>query len=148
MGRTLPPRPRADAALRFAVSAHGDPLGAPLQRLQIVKAWAGAGGEFHESVVDVAVAQGDAGVDAGSCELTGSGPAALCATWTDGDFDPDVAAVYYARVVESPSCRWTTWKCNALAPELRPDACSDPRVPRTIQERAWTSPIWLTPAAP
>ncbi len=148
MGRTLPPRPRADAALRFAVSAHGDPLGAPLQRLQIVKAWAGPNGEFHESVVDVAVAQGDAGVDAGSCELTGSGPAALCATWTDRDFDPDLAAVYYARVVESPSCRWTTWKCNALAPELRPDACSDPRVPKTIQERAWTSPIWLAPAAP
>ena len=146
MGGTLPPRPTPTAVLRFAVAAQGDPLGAPLQRLQIVKAWAGENGEFNEAVVDVAVAESGAAVDPDSCELTGSGPAALCASWVDPALDPGRAAVYYARIVESPSCRWTTWKCNSLPPHLRPDACSDPRVARTIQERAWTSPIWFTPA--
>jgi hypothetical protein len=69
----------------------------------------------------------------------------LCASWTDPELDAAGAAVYYARILESPSCRWTTWKCNALPTEQRPDACSDARVPKTIQERAWTSPIWLAP---
>jgi hypothetical protein len=145
MGGTLPPRPSASATLRFTVHASGDPLGAPLQRLQIVKAWADEAGRFHEAVHDVALAAGDASVDATSCELTGSGPAELCASWTDPELDAAGAAVYYARILESPSCRWTTWKCNALPTEQRPDACSDARVPKTIQERAWTSPIWLTP---
>jgi len=48
-------------------------------------------------------------------------------------------------VVENPSCRWTTWKCLAMPAGERPNGCSDPRVPKTIQERAWTSPIWFTP---
>jgi hypothetical protein len=145
MGGTLPERPSPQATLRFAVAASGDASSAPLQRLQVVKAWYGSDGFFHEAVSDVAVAEGDASVDPASCELRGSGPGALCATWVDPDFDAARAAVYYARIVESPSCRWTTWKCNSLPESLRPDACSDPRVPRTIQERAWTSPIWFTP---
>lgn len=145
MGGALPPRPSPSATLRFSVSARGDPLGAPLQRLQVVKGWVGGDGRFNQAVHDVAVAEGDAGVDPGTCELTGSGPAALCASWSEPDFDASRAAVYYARIVESPSCRWTTWKCNSLPQRVRPDACTDPRVPRTIQERAWTSPIWFTP---
>jgi len=145
MGGTLPKRPSPEARLRFAVTAEGDASSAPLQRLQVVKAWYGSDGLFHEAVHDVAVAEGDASVDPASCELRGTGPAALCATWVDPGFDATRAAVYYARIVESPSCRWTAWKCNSLPADLRPDACSDPRVPRTIQERAWTSPIWFTP---
>jgi hypothetical protein len=145
MGGTLPQRPAPGATLRFAVAANGDPMGAPLQRLQIVKAWYGSDGLFHQAVHDVAVAQGNASVDPASCELRGSGPGSLCATWVDPGFDATSAAVYYARVVESPSCRWTAWKCNSLPEGVRPDACSDPRVPRTIQERAWTSPVWFTP---
>jgi hypothetical protein len=148
MGRTLAPRPSADATLRFAVSAQADPLSAPLQRIQIVKAWAGPNGEFHQAVHDVAVAASDANVDASTCQLTGAGPSSLCATWTDPDFDPTIAAAYYARVLESPSCRWTTWKCNAYPGPDKPEACTDPRIPQTLQERAWTSPIWFTPPAP
>ena len=71
------------------------------------------------------------------------GPDELC------DFekirDMPGTAVYYARVLENPSCRWTTWQCLALSEAERPPACSDPRVPRVIQERAWTSPIWYRP---
>jgi hypothetical protein len=93
----------------------------------------------------VARAQGDASLDETTCEVRGSGPASLCATWSDPELDASRAAVYYARAVESPTCRWTTWKCNALRAEERPDGCSHPRIPRTLKERAWTSPIWFTP---
>jgi len=59
-----------------------------------------------------------------------------------------MAAVYYARVIENPSCRWSTWHCLDIPEAERPDGCSDPRVPKTIQERAYTSPIWFEPASP
>jgi hypothetical protein len=68
--------------------------------------------------------------------------------WRDPEFDPARAAVYYARVLENPSCRWHAYQCNALPEQGRPPGCSDPEVPWTIQERAWTSPIWYTPPAP
>jgi hypothetical protein len=145
MGGRLSARPAAEARVRFAVQAHRDPEGAPLQRLQIVKAWYGTGGDFHQAVHDVARVPPGASVDPETCALRGPGADTMCATWSDPDFDPERAAVYYARVVENPSCRWTTWQCFALPPEGRPDACSDPRVPRTLQERAWTSPIWFAP---
>ncbi|MGH7292709.1 MAG: DUF3604 domain-containing protein, partial [Myxococcota bacterium] len=71
----------------------------------------------------------------------------LCAVWADPDFDAGQHALYYVRVLENPSCRWSTYTCNALAPVDRPPSCADPNVPRTVQERAWTSPIWFTPAS-
>ncbi len=144
MGGTLPPRPRADATLRLVAHARRDPRGAPLQRLQIVKAWLGEDG-FHQAVHDVAGGASDASVDPETCALRGGGADELCATWTDPDPTPRAGAVYYARVLENPSCRWTTWKCLELPAAERPDGCTDPRVPRTLQERAWTSPVWLTP---
>ena len=67
-------------------------------------------------------------------------------TWRDDAFDPAHGAVYYARVVENPTCRYSTYECNALPAERRPPSCGDPAVPKTIQERAWTSPIWYEPA--
>lgn len=145
MGGELPARPRADARLRFVVQATRDPAGAPLERIQIVKAWAGPDGAFHQAIHDVAGGPGGARVDPRTCALEGAGADALCASWEDPDFDPQRAAVYYARVVETPSCRWSTWKCLSLPAAARPDGCTDPRVPRTIQERAWTSPIWFVP---
>ena len=77
--------------------------------------------------------------------LRGKGAHSLCAVWHDPDFDPNVAAVYYARVLENPSCRWSTLQCLTLPEDQRPTGCSDPRAPKAIQERAWTSPIWYTP---
>jgi hypothetical protein len=137
-----------DATLRFVAQARRDPEGAPLQRVQIIKAWHGSDGAFHQAVHDVARGSPGASVNPETCEQSGEGADALCATWADPDFDPNRAAVYYARVVESPSCRWTTWKCLSLPAGERPDGCTDPRVPRTLQERAWTSPIWFTPEPP
>jgi hypothetical protein len=119
--------------------------GADLQRLQIIKGWI-AGGEAHQQVFDVA---GDpnngASVDLATCGRTGSGAASLCAVWSDPDFDPSQHAFYYARVIENPSCRWNTHSCLGLTGAERPAGCDDPEVPKTVQERAWTSPIWYRP---
>jgi hypothetical protein len=151
MGGTLP---RADAPPRFLVSALRDPgtdarPGTPLQRVQIVKGWLDrATGEAHQQVYDVAGDGGNgAGVDVATCETFGSGFDALCGVWTDPDFDPSERAFYYARVLENPTCRWSTWTCNRLAPEERPPSCSDPAIAKTQQERAWSSPIFHDPAS-
>ena len=150
MGGVLPPRAKTGAPT-FVVSALRDPgtpdaPGGLLQRLQIIKGWADDEGRFHQAVFDVA---GDAGngasVSLDSCEPTGPGHDSLCGTWTDPDFDTDREAVYYARVIENPSCRWTTRLCNTLPATDRPDACNHPTLPKIIQERAWTSPIWHSP---
>lgn len=143
MGSTLLPRDGAGAP-RFVVNAVRHEVG--LQQIQIVKIWIDAAGDPHEQVY---LAAGDpdngASVDAATCTPTGAGAASLCATWEDPDFDPAVPAVYYARVLENPTCRWSTYDCNSFPPALRPRACDDGSIPETVQERAWTSPIWYTP---
>ena len=89
----------------------------------------------------------DADVDLDSCAPRGGtgGADTLCAVWTDPDFRADQRAVYYARVVERPTCRWSTRECNALDPAERPPACAADDPPKLIRERAWTSPIWYAP---
>jgi hypothetical protein len=149
MGGTLPAR-GASAAPSFLVSAMRDPgtvtrPGTPLQRLQIVKGWI-ENGERHVTVFDVAGdANNGAGVDLGTCTPTGPGADSLCTQWTDPTFRADQHAYYYVRVLENPSCRWNQFVCNQLPPDQREPACDDPTAPKTIQERAWTSPIWYEP---
>ena len=65
--------------------------------------------------------------------------------WTDPEFDPDLPAFYYVRVVENPSCRWLQYDCNKFAEEDMPESCTNPAVKKMIQERAITSPIWYEP---
>jgi hypothetical protein len=144
-------RPQGQRAPLFAAWAHRD-LGRAdggeglLQRIQIVKGWVGDDGGFHQAVFDVAGdPENGAGVDPQTCEPVGPGADQLCAVWRDPGFDPGRAAVYYARVVENPSCRWSTRRCLALPEPERPDGCSAPGIPKTVQERAWTSPIWIEP---
>ena len=154
MGSDLPNSGSASSGPAFLVSAMQDPgtegrAGTALQRIQVVKGWVGDDGHIHQKVIDVA---GDpnngADVDLNTCSPRGAGASALCSVWRDPEFDSSKSAVYYARVVENPSCRWSTWHCLALPEGERPDGCDDPRVPKTIQERAWTAPIWYTPASP
>jgi hypothetical protein len=140
-----------EQAFEEDVSALKDPgtlarPGTALQRVQMVKVWLD-GGARHEKVYEVAGDPDDgASVDAATCVQSGAGCDALCGAWTDPDFDASQPAAYYVRVLENPSCRWNAYQCNALAPADRPPSCSDPTVPRTVQERAWTSPIWYEPA--
>ena len=117
-----------------------------------MKGWVEAG-QPRERVSDVAGSpDGGVGVDLASCRPTGPGADELCAVWSDPDFDPALDAFYYARVVENPTCRWSAFACNAAGVDCSEGtprgplaACCDPEVPKTIQERAWTSPIWYTP---
>jgi len=152
MGGDLPPWADATSGPTFVVSALRDPgvAGKPgglLQRVQIVKGWADADGTFHQQVVDVAGHRDNgASVDEATCEPKGPGADALCGVWQDPDFDPARRTVYYARVLENPSCRYSGWMCLESNRDSRPAGCDDPRVPKQIQERAWTSPIWYTPA--
>jgi hypothetical protein len=158
MGGVLPPAPASDAAPRLAISALRDPgtparPGARLERLQVVKMTLD-GDTPRERVFDVAGAAGDAGtVDPQTCTSTGRGADALCTVWTDPGFDARAPAAYYVRVLEGPTCRWNAWVCNATRVDCeRPStvppglaSCCDAAVPKTIQERAWTSPIWYSP---
>lgn len=149
MGGDLTPDGAAGAP-RFALWALRDPQGQPLQRLHIVKVWLDPDGTPRERVFDV-TPDPDYGatVDVATCETAGPGRDELCTVWSDPDFDATAPAAWYARVVENPSCRWNRYHCNALGVDCAaPDApmgCCDPEVPQTIQERAWTSPIWYTP---
>ncbi len=144
---------------RFTVMAQQDPGGngepsTPLQRIQIVKGWVAENHQTHEKVFDVAGNPGNgADVDPATCTPTGTGSASLCTTWKDPGFRADERAFYYARIIENPVCRWSTRLCNSLAVD-----CSNPGsvpsqyaecctgiVDKTVQERAWTSPIFYQP---
>ena len=137
---------RGDAqAPRFAVSALADPgaddrPGAALQRIQIVKGWVDGAGAVHEKVFDVAGGDNGADVDTRTCERRGTGAQSLCSVWSDPEFDASQGAFYYARVLENPTCRWSTWDAIGAGLPLRSD------LPATLEERAWSSPIHYAPA--
>lgn len=138
----------------FMIRALRDPDGANLDRVQVIKGWLDTEGELHERIYDVAVsdgrviaangrARGKVGntVDIATATYTNTIGAPLIAThWTDPDFNPNEDAFYYVRVLEIPTPRWTTYDAAFFDIPL-PD-----NVPATIQDRAYTSPIWYTPA--
>jgi hypothetical protein len=141
-----------DEAPRLLVWALRDPKSAPLERIQIVKVSL-RHGEPVETIHDVACSDGlrpdldthrcpdnGATIDPTTCEYSRDvGAGQLRTTWRDPDYAPGERAVYYARVLENPTCRWSTWDAITLG--------VDPpfEVPATIRERAWSSPIWLRP---
>ena len=138
----------------FMVWAAADPQGTPLQRLQVIKGWL-VDGEHREQVFDVACSDdlepdpashrcpdNGASVSLQDCSISAdSGAATLKTRWRDPDFNPSAEAFYYVRVLENPTCRWSTWDAVRAGVAPRPD------LPKTIQERAWSSPIWYRPAA-
>ena len=147
MGGVLSPRPKDGKAPVFVVTAQRDPgipehPGGLLQRAQVVKGWVDEQGLFHEEVFDVAGGANGATVDLDSCVPQGPGSDSLCGVWSDPDFDPAREAVYYVRVLENPSCRWSRLQCNALPEAKRPKTCDSALHRGRIQERLWTSPIW------
>ncbi len=142
------PDGRAPSLVVFAAADPGtdEAPGGLLERIQIVKGFVSEEGAIHQVVHDVAGGERGASVDPATCAPRGPGDRQLCAVWRDPDFDPDRRAVYYARVLENPSCRYTGWQCLGFEGREAPSGCSDPAVPKLQQERAWTSPIWYTPA--
>ena len=178
MGGILTRKPD-DSAPRFFISAqrdHGTELhpANPLERIQIIKGWVRADGTTHERVVDVLGSETEGlGVDMNSCAATAAGHASLCSVWEDPDYSEGESAFYYARILETPSCRWSTLQCQAANVNPFSESCStqadianqlanaqgnsgdlygicctnperDPFYSPTIRERAWTSPIWLS----
>ena len=152
LGGVLTAKTEPHARPRFVVAASADPgtasgPGHPLQRLQIIKGWVGHDGAFHQAVMDVAGnADNGATVDPLSCESEGEGFATLRGVWEDPEVDTMQDSVYYARALENPSCRWSTRMCLSLREDQRPDGCKHPRIPKVIQERASTAPIWFDSA--
>jgi len=152
MGGTLFEAPDGGSP-NFMIRAVRDSDGANLDRVQIIKGWLSRDGETHERIYDVAVTDGrTVGADGRCKEPVGNtvdiakatytntiGDAVLMAHWTDPEFDPKQPAFYYVRVLEIPTPRWTTFDAVFFGIEL-PD-----NVPATIQDRAYTSPIWYTP---
>ncbi len=164
-------------APRFLVSALKDAgiaghPGTDLQRAQIIKGWVDADGDTHERVYDVAGdANNGATVDRDTCTPQGAGAQELCTVWQDPDFDATADAFYYLRVLENPTCRWSTLQCQAAGVDPFAEDCASQAAAATeaahdrgaqgdvygkccldpdaepfytplIQERAWTSPIW------
>ncbi len=134
----------------FIVWATGDPRGARLQRMQIIKGTV-KNGATKEQIFDVACSDGKAPdpashrcpdngakVNLADCSISKDvGDAEMLTLWQDPDYDADVDAFYYVRVLENPTCRWSTWDALREGVEPRAD------LQKTIQERAWSSPIWV-----
>jgi hypothetical protein len=153
MGGDLKTAP-AGKAPTFLVAALKDVASGNLDRIQIIKGWLAKSGKPQEKIYDVV--WGDAArrrivngkltpvgntVDVATASWTNTvGDPELIAVWKDPDFDPSVRAFYYARVLEIPTPRWTAYDAAYFKIKI-----TDPKIPMTTQERAFTSPIWYTP---
>ncbi|MEH6583864.1 MAG: DUF3604 domain-containing protein [Halioglobus sp.] len=149
MGGTL--QVNGDRQPTFLTWAMADPNTAQLQRMQIIKGWL-ENGEHQEQVYDVACSDGltvdpqthrcpdnGAQVNLDNCSRTANvGARELKTLWQDPDFTPGQEAFYYVRILENPVCRWSTWDAIRAGKTPRPDLSA------TIQERAWSSPIWYS----
>jgi len=151
MGGSLSAAPEG-AAPSFLVVAMKDPEGANLDRVQVVKGWVDASGETQETIYDIAWSDDRVPGEDGKLPAVGDtvnlddatyantiGAGELKAVFTDPDFDPTLRAVYYVRVLEIPTPRWTLYDKVNLGAE------PDDEVPLVHQERAFSSPIWYTP---
>jgi len=151
MGGDLKRAP-AGQAPAFLIAAMKDPLGANLDRVQVIKGWLDAAGKTHEKIFDIAwsserklgpdgrLPKIESTVDVAKATYANTvGAAELRAVFRDPDFDPAERAFYYARVIDIPTPRWTAY--DAVRFEVK----MDEEVPMVIQERAVTSPIWYEP---
>jgi hypothetical protein len=138
----------------FLVAAVKDPLGANLDRIQIIKGWLDKKGDTQEKVYDVVWGDAESRkmgadgkvppvgntVNVANASWTNTiGDVELITVWTDPDFDPALRAFYYVRVIEIPTPRWTAYDVKYYGIEMSPE------VPMTTTERAYSSPIWYTP---
>jgi hypothetical protein len=145
----------ADKAPSFMIRAGRDPDGANLDRIQIIKGWLDEDGKTQERIYDVACSDGrrikkigkrrcdrevGSTVDVADASYSNAiGDPLLTAHWVDPDFDPKQRAFYYVRVIEIPKPRWTAYDAKFFNVKMPKE------VPMTVQDRAYTSPIWYTP---
>jgi hypothetical protein len=156
MGGDLPPAPEGKSTPTFLVAALKDPLSGNLDRIQIIKGWVDGKDIRKEKVYDVVWSDADkrkpgadgklppvgSTVDVKEATWTNTiGDSELMAVWTDPDFDPDLRAFYYARVIEIPTPRWTAYDAKRFGISM------PKKVPMVTTERAYTSPIWYTPGS-
>ena len=137
----------------FMIRALRDPDGANLDRVQVIKGWLGSDGKTQERIYDVAVSDGreigadgrcktpvGSTVDVADASYTNSiGDVMLMAHWKDPEFDPKQRAFYYVRVIEIPTPRWPAYDAKRFGIKMPKE------VTMTVQDRAYTSPIWYTP---
>jgi len=137
----------------FLVAALKDPIGANLDRIQVIKGWLAKDGQTQERIYDVVVS-GERKIDADGRSKTPVGntvdvanatwtntigASEMITVWKDPDFDPALRAFYYVRVIEIPTPRWTAYDAKYFAIKMPAE------VTMTTTERAYTSPIWYTP---
>jgi hypothetical protein len=152
MGADLVSPPEGARGPNFLVFALRDPIGANLDRIQIIKGWLDSEGKTHEKVYNVAWSDGRQPgadgklpavgntVDIATASWTNTiGASELAAVWTDPDFDPEESAFYYTRVLEIPTPPWYAYDAFRFGTKIPEGA------PTSQQERAYTSPIWYTP---
>ncbi len=167
-----------DLSPSFIVAANKDVYpdnwsGTDIQRVQIIKGWVDADGQSHEKVFDIAGdANNGATVNHDSCVPEGAGLSNVCKVWKDPAYNAEQDAFYYVRLIENPTCRWSTLQCKAAGVNPFAENCSDQAAEKTavlndqgvrgdvygkccikaedegfysptIQERAWSSPIWV-----
>jgi len=144
-----------DKSPQFLIRAVKDPDGANLDRVQVIKGWHDKHGELHEKIYNVALSDGRKENGRGKVKPVGNtvdvpdasytntiGDPELAVVWQDPDFNKDDLAFYYLRVLEIPTPRWTAYDAKFFGLKDIPE-----EVPMVTQERAYTSPIWYTPAA-
>ena len=141
MGSDLGPRERGKSP-GFLVMVSKDPNGANIERVQVIKGWIDSYGRSKEKIYDIAISD-DAGentVDVENATYSNSiGEAYISTFWEDPDFNPNQSAFYYVRVLEIPTPRWTTYDSAVFGIDI------PSYVPKTHQERAYTSSIWYNP---
>ena len=148
MGGTLPSP--TSGGVQLFVEATADPgtaqqPGERLQQVQIIKGWMDQEGMPQQKVITVAGDPSNGAVDTDTCQTDGAGHVRLCTVWEDPEWDPSVSSFYYARVLEVPTCRWSTRQCNQFSEGSRPPGCDETHVQASVQQRAWSSPIWVEP---
>ena len=131
---------------QFLAWAARDVNSAPLERLQMIKVWM-EGDAPQEHVIDIACAEGvpldgrcdeqALSIDISDCTRSGTGASELKTVWADPDYKAGEKAAYYLRVLEAPKCRWSTWDA------VRRGSPPNPELKATVQDRAWSSAIWV-----